>query len=152
MMHRRSVRHLIDMLNRDVVRQTMRNLEEQGVTDVASLRQAREPVVALSPVTKESFDALSEFLETQVYENHVVTMMVEKGKLIVRRLFEAHMRNTKLLPEITRERLPEGATTDAERAAVICDYIAGMTDRFAMDVYEMMYQPYEKVLMGFKKE
>jgi len=152
MIHRRSVRHLIDLLNRDVVGQTARNLEEQGVTDVASLRQAREPVVALSSARKESFDALSKFLEAQVYENPVVTMMVEKGRLIVRRLFEAYMRNSKLLPEITRERLPEGTTTEAERAQVICDYIAGMTDRFAMDVYEMMYQPYEKVLMAFKRE
>ncbi len=152
MINRRSVRHLIDLLNRDVVSQTQHNIREQGVTDAVSLRQAREPVVALSPATRVSFDALSSFLESQVYNNPVVTMMVEKGKLIVQKLFEAYMRNSKLLPEITRERLPKGPASDAERAQVICDYIAGMTDRFAMDVYEMMFQPYEKVLMGFKRE
>jgi len=152
MMHRRSVRHLIELLNVDVVSHTMRYLQEQGLKDVATLRQAPEPVVTLSPVRKASFDELSRLLEEQVYDNPVVTMMVEKGRLIVRRLFEAYMRNTKLLPEITRERLPQRETTEYERAQVICDYIAGMTDRFAMDVYEMMYQPYEKVLMGFRRQ
>ena len=44
----------------------------------------------------------------------------------------------------------EKETTGAEKRRVIADYIAGMTDRYAMDLYMMMFEPYEKVMFGFR--
>lgn len=141
---KRAVRHLIELLNIDVMEQTMKNIESYGIRTPEDVRNSDVPVVDFSADKKGRFEQLRDTLYNEVYTNSVVTMMVEKGKKIVRELFQAYLREPNLLPKSVQDRLRR-----EHKYRVICDYISGMTDRFAMDTYEMMFEPYEKILMSF---
>ncbi len=68
--------------------------------------------------------------------------MVEKGRLIIRRIFEAFVANSRLLPASTQKKLSGDA---AHVKQVICDYIAGMTDTYAAQVYNALFTPLFRV-------
>ena len=70
-------------------------------------------------------------------------MMTEKGRNIVKKLFHAFLNTPRLLPHQFQEKLSK---SEDNKARVVCDYIAGMTDRFAMDTYEMLFHPHVRVL------
>ncbi len=143
LLYRRAVRHLIEICNVEVINYTRKKIKELGIKTEEDLRQAPEAVVSLPPQTKKEMDSLRKILEKQVYFHPDVVMMTEKGKNIIKKLFQAFRENPRLLPREVQEKIER----DPERKLrYICDYIAGMTDRFAMDTYEMLFQPYVKVL------
>lgn len=147
---RQTVRHLINALIIDVVETTERNLVElvsdAGCIDPDTVRQRDVPLVAFSQEIEEQVKEWSSKLIDSVYKNPPVLIMSEKARLILRKLFETFTENTQLLPYITQGKITE--KTDKYR--VVCDYLSGMTDRYAMDVYQMLFEPYEKTLLAFK--
>lgn len=147
----RLIRHLINEFNVDCILQSQRNLETLRLDSPDAIRRLERPVVTLSPARQRDLDMLLTYLYDQVYKNPVVLMMVEKGKLILERLFKRFWENPQLLPaQVTRG----GGRQAGEnvKSLLIGDYLAGLTDRQAMDVYEMMFEPYTKVLgYGFGK-
>jgi dGTPase len=76
--------------------------------------------------------------------------MNEKGKLIIKRIFEHLEPKPEMLPRNFRSRL-EKAPDRTEKRRVIGDYLSGMTDRYAMDLYQMMFEPYEKIMFEFRE-
>jgi len=144
---KRAVRHLIELLNIDVMEQTIRNIAEFGVNSPEQVRDLEVPLVDFSPARREQFRQLRDTLYQQVYTNPVVLMMLQKGRKIVRELFQAYIEEPRLLPGAVQQKLRQ-APGEQGRYRIVCDYIAGMTDRFAMDTYQMMFEPYEKILMS----
>lgn len=146
----RFIRFWIYNFNEDCILQTRRNLEAVRPDSSEAVRGLPNPLVTLSPERDHDLQLLISFLYNQVYKHPLVLMMAEKGKMILRRLFEQFLNNPKLLPVTIREKCDN--QDQPNQALQIVDYLAGLTDRQAMDIYEMMFEPYTKVMgYGFSK-
>ena len=83
---------------------------------------------------------LRRFLHTHLYQHYRVVRMTEKGRRFIRRLFGAYVEKPEQLPPAVRERIEKDGLHRA-----ICDYIAGMTDRYIQEEYKRLFEPYERV-------
>ena len=134
------VRSLINLLATDLCRTTGRRMEEMGLRSVEDVRRAPESVVAFSPELQPKKDDLQAYLHVNVYQHYRVARMTNKARHFVKQLFGAYVANPMQLPPyyqawVEREGLEQG----------VCDYIAGMTDRYAQDEYKKLFMPYERV-------
>jgi dGTPase len=144
-------RHLINRFNTDLIIQTQSNVSGFNLNSAGEVRALEQPVVSLSPDCSRDLQLLIEFLYHQVYKHPTVLMMAEKGKMILEKLFKRFEDNPKLLPASVREKGSKIENSN-NLALIIGDYLAGLTDRQAMDIYEMMFEPYTKVMSyGFGK-
>jgi dGTPase len=147
----RLIRHLIYHFNEDCILYSGQNLTKVKPNSVADLRKYQYPVVALSPERQRDLEMLNSFLFDQVYKNPMVLMMAEKGKMILEKLFNRFWSNPQLLPASVWQKSGK-MTGENTKALLIGDYLASLTDRQAMDIYEMMFEPYTKVMsFGFGK-
>ena len=131
--------------------QSQQNLNAIAPKSVFEIRQLADPVVTLSAERQRDLEMVNTVLYDQVYKNPVVLMMAEKGKMILEKLFRRFWENPQLLPTVVRQK-SGSMTGENAKAILIGDYLAGLTDRQAMDLYEMMFEPYTKVMgYGFGK-
>jgi dGTPase len=134
------VRGLIDWQVSDLLEHTRLRLHQERIATVADVRRAREPLVGFSPQVRTFKAGLEEFLHRRVYKHTRVVRMAVKGQRILRQLFEEFCRTPEQLPERYVRRVADGPP---ER--VVCDYLAGMTDRYAQDEYLRLFQPYSNL-------
>ncbi|MCH7702586.1 MAG: deoxyguanosinetriphosphate triphosphohydrolase [Planctomycetes bacterium] len=128
------------VLIQDVTAESQRLLAEAGVTSVDDVRPAGGPMVAVSEETNARLEALEAFLMERVYRHHRVVRMDAKARRFIERLFDAYCDNPRLLPPRFFNRVEEQGIK-----RVVCDYIAGMTDRFCQDEYRRLFEPFERV-------
>jgi dGTPase len=127
----------------DLLDETRRRLREAGVRSVAEIRRLGRPVVAFSGAMRENDRALKGFLFERMYRHHKVNRMTSNARRVVRDLFELYMREPGCLPADWREQLDPA---DKHRSArVVADYIAGMTDRFALDEHQRLFDLYTRL-------
>ena len=131
---------LIGRLIKDLTTTTLENIERFGIRTLDDLRRVNRQVVCFSPDLAEKNKKLKQFLMVNLYRHHKVERMRVKAESYLTQLFEAYLKHPTLLP---RKHLKKMDSTVRER--VICDYIAGMTDRFALDEYKRLFEPYERV-------
>ena len=143
------VRTLIEETNIMVVTQTLARIENYGINSLDQVRKTARPMVTAPENDWEDFKALKRFLFEQVYKSPQVCIMNEKGRLILTRIFRHLEQRPEMLPKALFARSGPAGGGEAIRR-VIVDYISGMTDRYAMDLYQMMFEPYEKVMFGFR--
>ncbi len=134
------VRALIDWQVSDLLEQTRQRLRRHGVRGTEDVRRAPEPLVAPGPEVRGLKAGLEEFLHRRVYRHHRVQRMAEKGRRIVVALFDEFCRRPQLLPDRYARRARAGPPH-----RTVCDYLAGMTDRYAQDEYLRLFQPYANV-------
>jgi dGTPase len=134
------VRYLIDRLVRDLLEHTLQRLRQERIRSVADVRNASSLLVGPSPAMRVLKVELEQFLGRRVYNHSRVQRMAVKGSRIIRQLFEEFCRVPRLLPERYSRRI--GAQRP-ERT--VCDYVAGMTDRYALDEFLRLFQPYTLV-------
>lgn len=147
----RLIRHLINAFNVDLIIQSGQNLEQRQLVAVDEVRRLNQPVISLSPERTRDLEMLLSFLFDQVYKHPTVLMMAEKGKMILEKLFQSFWNKPQLLPTAVLQKSGR-MTGENTKAFIIGDYLAGLTDRQAMDIYEMMFEPYTKVMgYGFGK-
>ena len=120
-----TVRRMIDTLVTDLIRTSAENLRRDAPGSIEDVRLAR-PLIAFSPRIFDESEALKRFLREHLYRHYRVVRMSNKARRIVADLFTALLADSRLLPPEFQER----ARVDAPRA--IADYIAGMTDRYAI--------------------
>lgn len=131
---------LIGLLISDICMTTSTNLENFGITSLDDLRRVNRAVVHFNEgITARSL-ALKSFLFQNLYRHHKVDKMRVKAEIFITRLFETYLRYPNLLPPKYQSRLERFGLH-----RVVCDYIAGMTDRFALDEYKRLFEPYERV-------
>jgi dGTPase len=131
---------LIGYLIKDVVGFSEQNIKEHGIATLNDVKSMKKNVIAYSPRVEEGSKQLKDFLQHNVYRHYKVERMRIKAERYITLLFETYRDNPTLLPPKYRKRIKED---DKER--VICDYIAGMTDRYALDEYKRLFEPYERV-------
>ncbi|MGE5507023.1 MAG: deoxyguanosinetriphosphate triphosphohydrolase [Chitinophagales bacterium] len=143
LLHRSAVRNLISRLNRDAIAETARRLEASGVASAAAVRNQPEPLVALPAEVEAAFRQLVARLAAEVYDHWAVLTMAEKGRRIIRDLFLRYVEEPRLLPPPVRA-AHQAAASEPERRQIICDHIAGMTDRRAANLHAALFDPAER--------
>jgi len=128
-----TIRQMINTLITDLTRTTTERILSANPASADAARQC-EPLVQFSPEMRAEADQLKKFLLHNLYRHYRVLRMMTKAQHIVRKLFEAFMNEPRLLPEDYRR---AGHT---EQARAIADYVAGMTDRYAVLEYRRLFQ------------
>ncbi len=132
-----SVRRLIDLMVTDLLEETHRRLRAARPKSVADLRRLGQPVVAFSSAMADNDRALKRFLFERMYRHEKVNQMTANARRVVRDLFEAYMNAPEHLPADWRQQYDQG---DADgKARIVADYIAGMTDRYALTERERLF-------------
>jgi len=120
-----TVRRMIDTLVTDLIRTSAENLRRHAPGSIEEVRLA-QPLIAFSPRIREESQELKSFLRENLYRHYRVVRMSTKARRIVTELFAALLSDTRLLPPEFQEQAGRGAPR------AIADYIAGMTDRYAI--------------------
>jgi dGTPase len=131
-----SIRRLIDRMVRDLVAETRRRLADSGVDSADSVRRLGQPIAAFSEEMGNHDRALKRFLHQRMYRHQRVNRMSSKARRVVRELFRLFLAEPERLPAEWRA-LTGGS--EAERARLVADYLAGMTDRFALDEHRRLF-------------
>jgi dGTPase len=131
------IRQLIGMLIDDVVAETSRRLALLAPRSADDVRRAASPVVGFSPQTGEADRAIKSFLKKHMYRHARVMQVMDQAAGVVRDLFARYSAAPDDLPEEWQEGL--AGLDDASRARRIADFIAGMTDRFALAEHERLF-------------
>ncbi len=138
------VRNLIECLSKNVIEQTEKNIRELKIHSVDDVRNAEREIVALSPRVGKQFKILGDYLLNEVYRSPQVLTMCEKGKMIIKCLFRKFVNEPRILPKRTLAKYNKARKKDKKR--VICNFISGMTDKYAIDFYQKLFEPYEKIM------
>jgi dGTPase len=136
---RMAIRLLINRLVNDLVAQTLKNIKVHNIKTSGKVGKVKTQIVAFSKSMKKKLDEVKNFLTRELYHHYRVVRMTEKGKRFIKALFCAYTETPKQLPPHI---LKKSEKYGLER--VVCDYIAGMTDRYALDEYSKLFQPYEE--------
>jgi dGTPase len=131
---------LIGVLISDVCATTTANIDRFGITSLQGLRRVNRAVVHFNEDITGRNLVLKRFLFQNLYRHHKVDKMRVKAEIFITRLFETYLRYPNLLPPKYHSRMERFGLQ-----RVVCDYIAGMTDRFALDEYKRLFEPYERV-------
>jgi dGTPase len=131
-----AVRRIISHMINDVIAETRRRVDLLQPASPAEIRHSSAPVVAFSSEMQENDQALKKFLFERMYRHYKLNRMSSKAKRVVRELFQLLIAEPGCLP--TEWQRSAGAPHSLETARVVCDYIAGMTDRYALDEYRRL--------------
>jgi dGTPase len=128
------IRAMIDFVVGDLVRTTRERLAGAAYRDIEDIRCAGRPLVGMSEEVHAQHVELKRFLQRNLYRHYRVQRMSYKAQQVIRALFDAFSTHPELLPPDQQARLAARGAPDepAQRARCIADYIAGMTDRFAI--------------------
>lgn len=135
-----TIKMLINLEVTDLIETTVSRMKQEGIKTVRDVREYHRLIVSFSPTLSEQKKNLQEFLFKNVYQHYRVVRMADKAKRFLEELFIAFIKNPKQLPIEYQRWIEEAGLYQA-----VCDYIAGMTDRFAQDEYKKLFYPYERV-------
>jgi dGTPase len=137
----RLIRRLIGILVRDYYESTAERLDNATPKSVKALQKLPYNVVGHSKSMAKMVRELKDFLYQNMYRHYRVVRMAQKAERIISSIFEAYMSDPAQLPDTVQDRLKAG---DDTKARVICDYIAGMTDRYASQEYQKLFDPFTR--------
>ena len=137
-----AVRRLIDWMASDLVETLLARIADEHIDSLAAVRAVKPRLVEFSADMTVRQRELKTFLYERLYTHHRVTRMTQKADRIMSALFEVYMQEPRQLPPHV---LGRGAEHGETMARVVADYIAGMTDRFALEEYKKLFDPYERV-------
>ncbi len=134
----RLIRRLIGLEVADLVAATHARIEAAGARSVEDLQRLPHNVIGWGAEMAARNKALKKFLYENMYRHYRVARMEAKANRVLGDLFDAYTQRPNQLPRPTQQRAE--MTGDLYRA--VCDYLAGMTDRFALDEHYKLFDPY----------
>lgn len=135
------VRRMITCHVNDLVAQSRANLQAADLKSIHDVRNYRSQLISFSPQVRAQTRDLKRYLFDNLYRHYRVNRMVHKLGKMLARIFAAYMKNPHLLPPKYQQRCQQSLQED-HRARVIADYLAGMTDRYAIGEYERLFAPH----------
>ena len=135
-----TIKYIIDMEVTDLIKNTQLIIEKMKIKTTDDVQKCKEKLVSFSPDISKKKLELQEFLQQNAYSHYRVVRMADKAKRFVEELFNAFIENPMQLPPEYQKWIEEAGLYQG-----VCDYIAGMTDRFAQDEYLKLFYPYERV-------
>ncbi len=138
-----TIRRMIGQLVGDVVRTSRARLVAAAPADIDAVRETSESLIVMSEEIYRAHTGLKQFLREHVYQHYKVLRMTTKARRVLKELFQAFMQDTRLLPDEHRDAAAHAETTDGEagRARTVADYVAGMTDRYAILEHRRIFDP-----------
>jgi dGTPase len=133
---KRIIRRMIGIEVRDLIESTDKIIKDSGIQSVEELQKLPYNVITFSDEMAKNNRDLKDFLFQNLYQNHRVIRMQVKAERIISNLFSAYEKNPLLMPKHIQSGIEEKGLQRA-----ICDYIAGMTDRFAIDEHRKLFDP-----------
>ncbi len=134
-----TVRLIINLLVNDLINNTKSNIKNESIANFNEVRDHDRPLVCFSEEVKKSNMVLKRFLYANLYKHPDVIKMTEEANRIIKNLFSAYNNDINLLPKdfytYNLEKINSGF-----KERVICDYIAGMTDRFAQQEHKKLFK------------
>jgi dGTPase len=140
------IRRMINYIVTDLIQTTQANLVAATPASIDAVRAQPKPLAALSETGREEHVELMMFLRERLYRHYKVLRMTSKARRVVRELFDAFFGDVNLMPSEHRDTavaLEKEGGSDG-RARAVADYIAGMTDRFAIREHARLYDPAER--------
>ncbi|MBN1913500.1 MAG: deoxyguanosinetriphosphate triphosphohydrolase [Candidatus Omnitrophica bacterium] len=134
------IRSLINMQVTDLIEETEKRIKGLKIRASSDARKIRGRTVIFSKRLLSLRNPLRDFLSQRLYRHYRVVRMSNKAKHFIQELFRVYMDKPYGLPSHIQKNIPLYGVR-----RVICDYIAGMTDRYALDEYKKLFDPYEKV-------
>ena len=131
---------LIGLFIRDLTGTTLSHLDRHGIGSIEDLRRVNLHVVGFSPELVRKNRELKSFLMDNLYRHYKVERMRVKAERCLIQLFETYLKHPSLLPQKYIKKMDR-----ISKERVISDYIAGMTDRFALDEFKRLFEPFERV-------
>lgn len=133
------IRELIGWTVTDVVKTTAAKIEAAGLDSAEKVQLHHENVVGYSAELAPQIAQLKKFLYQRMYRHYRLVRMSQKAERFISQIFEAYVKEPKMLPHQTQKRLAH-----SPKHRVITDYIAGMTDRYCLDEWQKLFDPYRK--------
>ncbi len=133
------IRELIGQSISDVLAQTNHNLETNGIDSPDKLQNQPENVVGYSEEFGEKIKALKTFLFNRMYRHYRLMRMQTKAEHFVSEIFQAYLKEPRMLPQSVQDKQDEEPLP-----RLITDYIAGMTDRYALEEWQKLFIPYHQ--------
>jgi len=134
------IRSLIDIQVTNLISETEKKIKRLRIKSHKDIKKNPEKIACFSSEMMDLRKPLREFLIRKLYCHYRVVRMSNKAKRFIQELFNIYIKNPEQLPPHIEKRIASDGTRRA-----ICDYIAGMTDRYALDEYKKLFDPYEKV-------
>lgn len=134
------IRSLIDMQVTDLINETEKRLKAFRVKTYLDVKKSKKKIASFSDNLLALRKPLRQLLMKKLYHHYRVMRMSIKAKKFIQEIFLFYIDNPQALPANIQKNL---ARSNVRR--VVCDYIAGMTDRYALDEYKKLFDPYEKV-------
>ena len=140
------IRGMINHIVVDLIRCSHARIERAAPASIEEVRAQPHPLVSLGDDTLEEHRELMRFLREHVYRHYKVLRMTTKARRVVRELFDAFMNETRLMPPEHQALAGRGEADRgiAGRARAVADYIAGMTDRYAILEHRRLFDPAER--------
>ena len=137
MLRLEAVRRMIGVMVDDVLEQTAKNVIEFGVRKADDVRNLGRPLVSFSPETAEDLARLRAFLHQRMYRHFRVNRTRSQARRILAEMFTLFMAEPEVMPTEWFDKTH--GCDQAGRARLVCDYIAGMTDRFAIEEHRKLF-------------
>lgn len=137
------IRELINQQVDDLLKESYNKIKKFNLKSSADAKKLKDRVISFSPKMHKEKKEVKDFLLKNFYHNVRVVRMTSKAKRFIKALFDTYRENPKQLPANVFARMQNKSKRD--KYQVICDYIAGETDRFVLDEYKRLFNPYEKV-------
>lgn len=137
------VRRLISYQVIDLIETSKARIESVKPETIEDIRHHSEAIISYSDAMREQNLVIKRFLRENLYMHYRVRRMSAKSARMIKELFSAFMQDTLLLPPEYQERVKQQIIKAGEsgKARIIADYIAGMTDRYAMAEYGKLFDP-----------
>ena len=139
------VRRMIDEQIKDLISKSSEQILKAQPQSIADIRNHKDELISFSPEMLEMHLELKRFLRENLYRHYRVHRMSHKAADVITKLFEAMMNDLRLMPLQYRIKAQENEAKSGEkgRARIVSDYIAGMTDRYAIKEYKRIFDPTE---------
>ncbi len=134
------IRKLIDLQVSDLIHTTIKIINSSRLKKIGDLPEDGSKVVRFSEAMEEKRACLRKLLMDKLYKHYRVVRMSGKASRFLKSLFEIYCADPNQLPPEAKE-----AIGLRGKYRAVCDYIAGMTDRYALDQYKRFFEPYERV-------
>jgi dGTPase len=134
------IKLLINRLVSDLIEQSGKNIKSFKITNIDSVRNSKVKLISFSKDMNAKRKQLREFLLVNLYRNYRVIRMADKAKRFIKAVFKIYEEKPDALPTDNKIKLK-----NEDKHIVICDYIAAMTDRYALDEYKKFFDPDKQV-------
>ena len=136
-------RRTVNVMVNDILKETRSRLRDENPRSSQDVREGKQPMAAFSSVLRTQVDQLRSFLFQRMYRHYKVNRMANKAKRVITSLFELFMSEPSCLPSEWQH--DSSHIQNASQARTVADYIAGMTDRYALVEYERLFDLKAKV-------